>query len=53
MMEQISEFVFMALKAFGSVYGNIGGGNWNITQLTFTCSKSTIEIEKGEKCVQS
>ena len=53
MMEQSSEFVFMALKGSGSVYGNIGGGNWNITQLTFTCSKSTIEIEKGEKYVQS
>ena len=53
MMEQSSEFAFMALKGSGSVYGNIGGGNWNITQLTFACSKSTIETEKGEKYVQS
>ena len=27
MMEQSSEFAFMALKGSGSVYGNIGGGN--------------------------
>ena len=33
---------------------SIFGGNMDLTQLTFTCSKSTIEtLEKGLKYIQS